>query len=156
MILLAVSMITLCSTTSRPDWSSSLYIFSILLCQMHDKRETHKFKDESTSEIPRDGFFASLHDIQKNPSGITAFRKLKCPDPSMIPLPAEVKEWLQKSIWLTSITCWQKYRSSRKFVTWGHTRVTFMVKMCTFERSNEKLISRKLKYIFTQKLHHKY
>ena len=65
---------------------------------MHDKRETHKFKDESTSEIPRDGFFASLHDIQKNPSGITAFRKLKCPDPSMIPLPAEVKEWLQKSI----------------------------------------------------------
>ena len=30
---------------------------------MHDKRETHKFKDESTSEIPRDGFFASLHDI---------------------------------------------------------------------------------------------
>ena len=68
----------------------------------------------------------------------------------MIPLPAEVKEWLQKSIWLTSITCWQKYRSASIFVTWGHTRVTFTVKMYTFERSIEKLISRKLKYIFTQ------
>ena len=57
MILLAVSMITLCSTTFRPDLSSSLYIFSIWLYQLHGKRDTYKFKDESTSEIPRDGFF---------------------------------------------------------------------------------------------------
>ena len=64
MILLAVSMITLCSTTFRPDLSSSLYIFSILLYQLHDKRDTYKLKNESTSEIPRDGvFFSSLHGI---------------------------------------------------------------------------------------------
>ena len=47
------------------------------------------------------GFFPSLH-IYKNLPRITVFRKLKCPDPSMIPLAAEVKEWLQKSIWLTN------------------------------------------------------
>ena len=41
------------------------------------------------------GLFSSLHDIWKNRSGITAFRKIKCPDLSMIPLPAEVREWLQ-------------------------------------------------------------
>ena len=35
---------------------------------------------------------------RKNLSGITAFEKLKRPDTSMIPLAAEVKEWLQKSI----------------------------------------------------------
>ena len=65
---------------------------------------THKFKDESTSKLPRDGFFfPSLH-IYKNLPRITVFRKLKCPDPSMIPLPAEVKECLQKSIRLTSYT----------------------------------------------------
>ena len=40
----------------------------------------------------------------KNLSGITAFRKIKCPDPSMIPLSAEVREWLQNPIWLTSYT----------------------------------------------------
>ena len=28
--------------------------------------------------------------------------------------------------------------------------------ICIFERSNEKIISRKLKYIFTKKLHHNY
>ena len=71
-----------------------IYIFSILLYQLHDKRVTSKFKDELTSEIPRDGFFPSLHDILKNISGITSLKKLKCPDPSVIPLPAEVKEWL--------------------------------------------------------------
>ena len=59
---------------------------------------THKFKDESTSETPRDGFFPLCMIYRKNLSGITAFKKLKCPDPSMIPLAAEVKEWLQKSI----------------------------------------------------------
>ena len=47
------------------------------------------------------GFFPSLH-IYKNLPRITVFRKLKCPDPSMIPLPAEVKECSQKSIRLTS------------------------------------------------------
>ena len=46
------------------------------------------------------GFFP-FH-IYKNLPRITVFRKLKCPDPSMIPLPAEVKECLQKSIRLTS------------------------------------------------------
>ena len=40
---------------------------------------THKFKDESTSELPRDGFFPSLH-IYKNLPRITVFRKLKCLD----------------------------------------------------------------------------
>ena len=57
MILLAVSIITLCSTTFWPDLNSILYIFSILLHQLHDKRNTYKLKDESTSEILRDGFF---------------------------------------------------------------------------------------------------
>ena len=62
---------------------------------------THKFKDESTSELPRDGFFPSLH-IYKNLPRITVFRKLKCSDPAMIPFLAEVKECSQKSIRLTS------------------------------------------------------
>ena len=48
-------------------------------------------------------FFPSFH-IYKNLPRITVFIKLKCPDPSMIPLPAEVKECLQKSIRLTSYT----------------------------------------------------
>ena len=43
------------------------------------------------------GFFPSLH-IYKNLPRITVLKKLKCPDPSMIPLPAEVKECSQKSI----------------------------------------------------------
>ena len=47
------------------------------------------------------GFFPSLH-IYENLPRTTLFRKLKCPDPSMIPLPAEVKECSQKSIRLTS------------------------------------------------------
>ena len=47
------------------------------------------------------GFFSSLH-IYKNRPRITIFWKLKCTDPSMIPLPAEVKECSQKSIRLTS------------------------------------------------------
>ena len=41
------------------------------------------------------GFFSSLHDISENLTGVTAFRKLKYLDPSMIHLPAEVKVWLQ-------------------------------------------------------------
>ena len=56
-------MITLCSTTFYPDLNSSFYIFSILLYQLNDKRDTYKFKDVLISEIPRDGFFSSLHDI---------------------------------------------------------------------------------------------
>ena len=48
-------------------------------------------------------FFLSFH-IYKNLPRIAVFRKLKCPDPSMIPSPAEVKECLQKSIRLTSYT----------------------------------------------------
>ena len=47
------------------------------------------------------GFSPSSH-IYKNLPRSTVFRKLKCPDPSMIPLSAEVKECLQKSIRLTS------------------------------------------------------
>ena len=43
-------------------------------------------------------FFFHFAWFLKNLSGITAFRKLKCPDPSMIPLSAEVEEWLQNSI----------------------------------------------------------
>ena len=46
-------------------------------------------------------FFPSLH-IYKNLPRITVFRKLNCPDLSMIPLPAEVKECPQKSIRLKS------------------------------------------------------
>ena len=61
----------------------------------------HKFKDESTFELR--SFFLSFH-IYKNLPRIAVFRKLKCPDPSMIPLPAENKECLQKSIRLTSYT----------------------------------------------------
>ena len=69
---------------------------------MYDKRDTFKFKDESTTELPRDGFlFPSFH-IYKSLPRITVFRKPKCPDPSMIPLPAEVKECLKSSIRLTS------------------------------------------------------
>ena len=35
--------------------------------------------------------------------------------------------------------CWQKYRRSSKIVTRGHTaRVILTVKICIFERSNEK------------------
>ena len=59
----------------------------------------HKVKDESTSRITKRWvFFPSLH-IYKSLPGITIFRKL---NPSMIPLPAEVKECSQKSIRLTS------------------------------------------------------
>ena len=76
MILLTVSKTTLCSTTFQPDLSSSFYIFSIFFYQLRDKRDTHKYKDVSISEIPRDEFFSSLHDTQKNLL-TTAFRKLK-------------------------------------------------------------------------------
>ena len=48
-------------------------------------------------------FFLSFH-IYKNLPRIAVFRTLKCPDPSMFPLPAEVKECLQKSIRLTNYT----------------------------------------------------
>ena len=41
-------------------------------------------------------FFPIYMISRKNLPGIIAFRKLKCPDPSMIPLLAEVKECLQK------------------------------------------------------------
>ena len=47
------------------------------------------------------GFFPSFH-IYKNLPRITVFRKLKRSDPSMIPLPAEVRECLQKSMRVTS------------------------------------------------------
>ena len=40
------------------------------------------------------GFFSSLHGFKRNLSEITAFRKLKCPDPSMIPLSAKSKNGL--------------------------------------------------------------
>ena len=46
MILFAVSMITLCYTTSQPDLSSVLYIFPILLYQLHDKRDTYQIVPE--------------------------------------------------------------------------------------------------------------
>ena len=43
------------------------------------------------------------------------------------------------------------------FVTRGHTtRVILTVKICIFEQSNEKNNFRKLKYIFTKKLHQNY
>ena len=77
MILLAVSMITLCSTTFRPDLSSSLYIFSILLYQLHDKRDTYKFKNESTSEIQRDGFFFLFAWYLEKPFRNYCFQKAK-------------------------------------------------------------------------------
>ena len=45
--------------------------------------------------------------------------------------------------------CRQKYRRSSKFVTWGHTtRVIFRVKICIFERSNEKTHFSKTKIYF--------
>ena len=97
MILLAVSMITLTMLyhiLARFEFQF-IYLLYLINCVTSVAR---KFKDESTTEIPRDGFFSSLPDIQKNLSGITALRKLKCPDPSMIPLPAEVKVWLPESI----------------------------------------------------------
>ena len=96
MILLALSMIKLCPTTFWPDYKASPRYYISRITSV-----TYKFKDESSSELPRDRFFPSLH-IYKNLPRITVFRKLKCPDPSMIPLPAEVKECLQKSIRLTS------------------------------------------------------
>ena len=70
-------MIALCSTTFRPDLSSSLYIFSIWLYQLHDKRDTYKFKDESTSEIPRDGFFFPLCMVSKKPFRNYCFQRNK-------------------------------------------------------------------------------
>ena len=45
---------------------------------------THKFKDVSIFEIPRDGFFSASHDIQKNLSGTTACRKLKIHQDSFV------------------------------------------------------------------------
>ena len=95
MILLAVSMVKLCSTTFQPDLICSLQIFSTLLYQLYDKRDTNSKMKERWVSSP------SFH-IYKNLPRITVFRKLKCPDPSMIPLPAEVKECLQKSIRLTT------------------------------------------------------
>ena len=48
--------------------------------------------------------------------------------------------------------CRQKYRRSSKFVTWGHTtRVIFRVKICIFERSNEKTHFSKTKIYFHKK-----
>ena len=44
---------------------------------MHDKRETHKFKDESTSEIPRDGFFSHFAWYLKKPFRNYCFQKTK-------------------------------------------------------------------------------
>ena len=99
MTLLAVSMIKLCPTSFQPDLKSSPRYYISCMTSV-----THKFKDESTSELPRDRFFplfAYLH-IYKDLPRITVFRKLKCPDPSTVPLPAEVKECSQKSIRLTS------------------------------------------------------
>ena len=55
------------------------------------KAWTYKFKDESTAEIPRDGFFFLFAWYLEKPFRNSAFRKLKCPDLSMILLPAEVK-----------------------------------------------------------------
>ena len=79
MISLAVSMISYALPYSghRPDLSSSLYIFSILLYQLHDRRDTYKFKDESTSEIPRDGFFFLFAWFQKKPFRNHCFQKTK-------------------------------------------------------------------------------
>ena len=45
---------------------------------------THKFKDVSIFEIPRDGFFSASHDIQKDLSGTTACRKLKIHQDSFV------------------------------------------------------------------------
>ena len=56
MILLAVSIITLCSTLFKPDLISSLYVFSILLYQLCDQSDTYKLKNESNFDIPRDEF----------------------------------------------------------------------------------------------------
>ena len=95
MILLALSMIKLCPTTFWPDYKASPRYYISRITSV-----TYKFKDESSSELPRDRFFPSLH-IYKNLPRITVFRKLKCPDPSMVPLPAEVIECSQKSIRLT-------------------------------------------------------
>ena len=48
--------------------------------------------------------------------------------------------------------CSQKYRRSSTFVTWGHTtRVIFTVKICIFERSNEKSNFSKTKIYFHKK-----
>ena len=47
------------------------------------------------------------------------------------------------------VLCWQKYRRSRIFVTWGHsTWVIFRVKICIFERSREKSHFSKTKIYF--------
>ena len=48
--------------------------------------------------------------------------------------------------------CWQKYRRSSIFVIWGHTtRVIFTVKICIFERLNEKNHFSKTKIYFHKK-----
>ena len=60
--------------------------------------DIYGFKDESTSEISRDVFFPLGTISRKNLPGVIAFRNLKCPVPSMIPLQAEVKECQQKLI----------------------------------------------------------
>ena len=89
MILLAVSTIKLCPTT--------------LLYELHDKRDTNSSMNQPPNyqEIGSFSLFAYLH-TYKNLPGITVFRKLKYPDPPLVPLPAEVKECSQKSIRLTS------------------------------------------------------
>ena len=85
------------------------YIYSILLYQLHDKRDRYIYiyiyiyiQGWINLRNTKRCFSPSLHDILKNLQGIIAFRNLKCPDPSMIPLLVEVKECLQKLIWLTS------------------------------------------------------
>ena len=62
---------------SSQIWVPVLKILSILLYQLHDQCDTHKFKDVSISKIPRDGFFPLSMISRKNLSGTTAFRKLK-------------------------------------------------------------------------------
>ena len=62
MILLAVSMITLTMLyhiLARFEFQF-IYLLYLISCVTS---VAQKFKDESTSEIPRDGFFSSLHDI---------------------------------------------------------------------------------------------
>ena len=103
MILLAVSMIKLCSTKILARFNLqfvNLLHIIILVAWQAWHISSKMIQPPNYQEM---GFFPSFH-IYKNLPRITVFRKLKCPDPSMIPLPAEVKECLQKSIRLTSYT----------------------------------------------------
>ena len=96
MILLAVSVITLIMLYHILAKLVFRFIYLLYLIISVAWQAWHRnSKMNQPPKYQEMVFFPSLHDIWQNLSGITAFRKLECPDQLMIPLLAEIKEWLQ-------------------------------------------------------------